>query len=139
MENTFENFELGTLKLPNKEIKFDQIEWTKHPVFQGVELKHIITGNETDGQYSYHLVRIEPGKSIKNHVHEKQIETHEVIAGDGYCINNGKKLYYKSGTISIFDMNTPHEVTSGENGLYMFAKFSQHNFLKYDKNLFVIF
>ena len=58
MENTFENFELGTLKLPNKEIKFDQIEWTKHPVFQGVELKHIITGNETDGQYSYHLVRI---------------------------------------------------------------------------------
>ena len=122
-KNTFENFENGILKLPSHEIKFADIEWTKHPAFQGVELKHIVTGDETNGQYSYHLVRIHPGKSIKNHVHQKQIETHEVIAGNGYCINNGTKLDYTSGTISIFDMNTPHEVTAGENGLYRFAKF----------------
>lgn len=122
-ENTFENFNKGTLKLPDREIKFENIEWSKHPAFEGVELKHIVTANETDGKYSYHLVRIAPGKSIKNHVHEKQIETHEVIAGSGYCINDGKKLDYKSGTISIFPMNVQHEVTAGEEGLYLFAKF----------------
>lgn len=27
-------------------------------VFEGVELKHIITSKDTNGEYSYHLVRI---------------------------------------------------------------------------------
>ena len=36
--------------------------------------------------YSYHLVRIAPGKSILDHIHDPQLETHEVISGKGTCI-----------------------------------------------------
>ena len=89
----------------------------------GVELKHILTSKETGGAYSYHLVRISPNCSIGEHIHETQLETHEVIAGGGACINNGTSIGYTPGIISIFPSNQPHTVKAGENGLYLFAKF----------------
>lgn len=39
----FEFFNSGQLRLPDKTISFANIDWSKHPVFEGVELKHIIT------------------------------------------------------------------------------------------------
>lgn len=122
-KEVFDAFNNGSLELPEKSIMFDQIEWSKHPTFEGVELKHIVTGNDTEGQFSYHLVRIAPGKAIKNHIHETQLETHEIIAGFGTCINDGKKLKYEAGVISIIPAKIPHEVVAGEDGLYLFAKF----------------
>lgn len=122
-KDVFEAFNNGRLVVPGKAVKFEQIEWTKHPVFEGVELKHIITGKDTEGQFSYHLVRIAPGKAIKNHIHETQLETHEVIAGAGVCINDGAEINYETGVISIMPAKVPHEVIAGEKGLYMFAKF----------------
>jgi len=119
----FEKFNDGNLRLPNKTISFSEIVWTKHPVFEGVELKHIIKGQDTDGRFSYHLVRIAPNKSIKNHIHENQLETHEVIAGKGECINDGVKISYEPGVISIMPAKVAHEVNAGAEGLYMFAKF----------------
>ena len=62
----FEKFNEGNLRLPNKEISFSEIAWSKHPVFEGVELKHIIKADDTNGQFSYHLVRIAPNKTIIN-------------------------------------------------------------------------
>lgn len=122
-KEVFEAFNNGRLALPRKVMEFGQIEWSKHPTFEGVELKHIITGKETDGQFSFHLVRIEPGKAIKNHVHETQLETHEVIAGTGICINDGEELKYEVGVISIMPAKVSHEVVAGKDGLYLFAKF----------------
>lgn len=119
----FEQFNEGSLRLPETSIAFSDITWSKHPAFEGVELKHIITAKDTDGQFSYHLVRIAPGKSIKNHIHETQLETHEVIAGSGTCINDGASLSYEPGVISIMPAKVPHEVNAGEDGLFLFAKF----------------
>lgn len=121
--NLFEAFNSGSLKLPTATVEFAEIPWAKHPTFDGVELKHIVTANATDGQFSYHLVRIAPGKSIQNHIHETQLETHEVIAGSGECINDGAKILYETGTISIMPAGVPHEVHAGTDGLYLFAKF----------------
>ena len=122
-KEVFEAFNIGNLSIPGKTINFDQIEWSKHPTFEGVELKHIITGKETEGRFSYHLVRIAPGKAIKNHIHETQLETHEVMAGAGVCINDGDELKYEVGVISIIPEKIPHEVQAGDDGLYLFAKF----------------
>lgn len=121
--DTFELFNNGKLALPEKEIGFAEIEWSKHPTFKGVELKHIITAKETEGKFSYHLVRIAPGCSIGNHIHETQLETHEVIKGSGKCVNAGSAISYESGTISIMQAGVPHEVVAGSEGLYLFAKF----------------
>ena len=123
-KNLFEKFnEGGKLLLPDATITFDAIPWSKHPAFEGVELKHIITSERTDGQFSYHLVRIAPNKKIGNHIHEKQLETHEVISGTGVCVNDGVELSYEAGVISIFPIGVPHEVIAGDDGLCLFAKF----------------
>ena len=123
-KNLFEKFnEGGKLLLPDATVTFDVIPWSKHPAFEGVELKHIITSERTDGQFSYHLVRIAPNKKIGNHIHEKQLETHEVISGTGVCVNDGVELSYEAGVISIFPISVPHEVIAGDDGLCLFAKF----------------
>ena len=119
----FETFNRGRLVLTDSEISFEQLDWAKHPTFEGVELKHIVTAKDTDGLFSYHLVRIAPEKAIGNHIHETQLETHEVIAGDGSCINNGVEIKYEPGVISIMPEKVPHEVMAGKDGLYLFAKF----------------
>jgi quercetin dioxygenase-like cupin family protein len=120
----FERFdEEGKLLLPDGRVDFADISWSRHPVFEGVELKHLITSKNTNGRFSYHLVRIAPNKSIGNHVHKEQLETHEVIAGSGVCINNAARLDYAPGAISIFPANLPHEVHAGSEGLFIFAKF----------------
>ena len=123
-KNLFEKFnEGGKLLLPDATVTFDAIPWSKHPAFEGVELKAIITSERTDGQFSYHLVRIAPNKKIGNHIHEKQLETHEVISGTGVCVNDGVELPYEAGVISIFPIGVPHEVIAGDDGLCLFAKF----------------
>ena len=123
-KNLFEKFnEGGKLLLQDATVTFDAIPWSKHPAFEGVELKHIITSERTDGQFSYHLVRIAPNKKIGSHIHEKQLETHEVISGTGVCVNDGVELPYETGVISIFPIGVPHEVIAGDDGLCLFAKF----------------
>ena len=123
-KNLFEKFnEGGKLLLKDATVTFDAIPWSKHPAFEGVELKHIITSERTDGEFSYHLVRIAPNKKIGNHIHENQLETHEVISGTGVCVNDGVELPYEAGIISIFPVGVPHEVIAGDDGLCLFAKF----------------
>lgn len=119
----FECFSQGSFCMPNEVTDFNQIEWTKHPKFEGVELKHILTGKHTEGQFSFHLVRIAENMKIGLHIHESQIETHEVIAGDGICFHDGKELTYEEGVITLFPKGIQHEVVAGNKGLFLFAKF----------------
>lgn len=121
--NTFETFNNGKLITPDATKDFINIPWREHPNFTGVALKHILTSEETNGAYSYHLVRIAPNCSIGEHIHETQLETHEVIAGNGTCINEGSAIAYEPGVISVFPAGILHEVNAGEDGLYLFAKF----------------
>jgi len=123
MKNLFEKFNYGNLSLPYKTKLFHSLEWCKHPTFEGVELKHIVTSEDTNGKFSYHLVKIAPNKEIGIHIHEKQLETHEVVYGSGICINDGEKIIYNVGTISIMKIGTEHKVIANDDGLYLFAKF----------------
>ena len=123
MKALFDKCDNGTFKSPYGEKNFEDLKWNLHPTFEGVELKHLLTAADTDGQFSYHLVRIAPNKSIGEHIHETQLETHEVIAGSGVCINEGIEIPYHSGVVTILKMATPHSVTASEEGLYLFAKF----------------
>ncbi len=120
----FEEFEKrGRLCLPEGAVPFEEVPWTRHQAFEGVELKHIVTARETGGQFSFHLVRVAPGKAIGMHVHQIQLETHEVIAGVGVCVSGGAELRYEPGAVSILPRGLPHEVRAGDKGLCLFAKF----------------
>ena len=121
--SVFEKFEKGKLYLENKEIDLKSINWSPHAKFAGVALKHIITAKDTKGEYSYHLVCIDPNKKIGLHIHETQLETHEVIAGYGVCKTSGHELVYVVGNIAVLPAGVEHELLAGEEGLYLFAKF----------------
>lgn len=123
MEKIFEKFNRGTLLLPQSKTSFEELEWHDHPTFEGVQLKHIVTSDVTGEGFSCHLVKIAPNQKIGNHIHEKQLELHEVVGGYGVCINDSAELKYESGVISIIQAGVPHEVTAGSDGLYLFAKF----------------
>lgn len=53
----------------------------------------------------------------------KQLETHEVIAGSGFCLRDGQKIAYEPGIICLLPAAAPHLVQAGPDGLYLFAKF----------------
>lgn len=113
-KNLFEKYnEGGKLLLPDATVTFDAIPWSKHPAFEGVELKAIITSEKTDGQFRYHLVRIAPDKKIGSHIHGKQLETHKVISGTGVCVNDGVELPYEAAVIFIFSIGIPHKAPQG--------------------------
>lgn len=122
-QDLLETFSQGALRLPHHHKEFSDIEWSPHPAFEGVALKHLITAEDTQGQFSYHLVRIAPHKSIKIHHHDLQLETHEVVAGSGVCVHDGVTVHYEPGIISIFQQKVKHEVNADADGLYLFAKF----------------
>ena len=119
----FAAFEAGKYIIPEREKDCSALPWNNHPKFKGVALKHLVTGGDSGGLFSYHLVRIEPNEAIGEHIHDPQLETHEVVAGSGVCLNGDCRIDYAPGTISLFKPRVNHSVRAGENGLLLFAKF----------------
>ena len=100
-----------------------QIEWNEHPKFKGVYLKHLVRGLATDGRLSCHLVRIDPNSVLDEHVHENQLELHEVIEGEGSFILADKETAYHPGRMGIIPQGVRHKVIAGKSGLVLLAKF----------------
>lgn len=121
--SVFEKFEKGKLFLSGQEVDFNSIPWSLHVKFEGVALKHLLTAKDTNGKFSYHLVRIAPQKRIGMHIHETQLETHEVAAGHGVCNTAEAELVYEVGSIAVLPAGIAHEILAGDDGLFLFAKF----------------
>lgn len=123
MENIFEKFDHGVLALPQGGRLLSEAQWAAHPDFEGVELKALVTGADTGGKFSCHLVRIAPGRQIGEHTHVRQAELHEVMGGSGVCVNGGSEICYECGVLSVIGEGVVHSVTAGDCGLLLFAKF----------------
>ncbi len=99
------------------------LPWNAHPAFAGVAIKHLVTGADTDGALSCHLVRVAPGMRLASHIHEGQSELHEVVAGSGAAAMGGDSAEYRPGVVAVIPRGLVHEVTAGDEGLWLFAKF----------------
>lgn len=102
----------------------DQLPWIPSPKFDGVAMRNLLTGAGTEGRLSAHLVRIEPGKAIGEHVHEGSLEVHEILEGSGVGILPGDRREYRAGVVSLIPQGVLHEVRAGEEGLLLLAKFA---------------
>jgi quercetin dioxygenase-like cupin family protein len=120
MKQLFENESIFTHEARTE---IENLPWNASPVFKGVYLKHLIKGDETEGQLSCHLVKIEPGCSIGLHNHAGKSELHEVVSGTGICNIENMEIHYKSGIISLIPADINHEVHAGKEGLFLLAKF----------------
>ena len=117
------SFNAGNLYLLAKHENNEAKPWNAHPKFRGVYLKNIITGNQTEGVFSAHIVKIEESCSIGEHTHDDNTELHEIINGTGTCMIGNKEVSYTPGDCAIIPKRTLHKVVAGENGLYLLAKF----------------
>lgn len=124
MEKIFEKFDNGTVYGITNEMAADKLSWNAHPTFTGVFLKHLITGEQTNGNLSCHLVKVNPGCCIDTHIHNGKLELHEVVEGYGYCTIGERKLNYIPGTLAVIPADISHKVEAGSNGIYLLAKFS---------------
>lgn len=115
-------FNDGKVVYQNREIDIEKLEWNKN-ANKGVYLKHIVKGEDTDGKFSCHIVKIEAGCEIGQHIHENNWELHEVITGEGKCFLEDKKVGYSVGTLSVIPQGMKHKVMAINGELYLFAKF----------------
>lgn len=123
MTDLASGFEMGNLYLAANNEENGTKPWNAHPTFKGVYLKHILTGSKTNGTLSTHLVKIDNGCIIGEHMHEGKTELHEVIAGSGSCIIGDMEVTYNPGDSALIPGDTPHKVLAGETGLFLLAKF----------------
>lgn len=117
------NFEKGNTYLTTTTVSNNEKQWNPHPTFPGVSLKHLISGEQTANRFSSHIVRIEPGCILDEHIHEGKTELHEIIEGSGVCLLNETEIHYLPGDCAVIPDDTKHKVTAGENGLTIYAKF----------------
>ncbi|WP_319470712.1 cupin domain-containing protein [uncultured Pseudodesulfovibrio sp.] len=123
MKNIFTALNTGVVAKHDADIPACDREWNSHPVFEGVALKHLVVGADTDGRFSAHLVRLEPGAGIGDHVHESNWELHEIASGSGHCVLDGKRIAYEAGVAAVMPEGMNHSVQAGDDGLNILAKF----------------
>ena len=122
--NNKNHFENGTICTISDIVNLQDIDFILHPELKGVSLKHLVTGTMTNNRISCHLVKVEPFCILDTHVHENNLEIHEIISGDGTCYIAENKVSYHIGTVGVIPENIPHRVEAGEHGLYILAKFT---------------
>ena len=122
--NTGLSFENGFVITKDDITNAAQIDFTPHAKFKGVYLKHLVTSDMTGGQVSSHLVKVEPNCVLDHHIHENNLEIHEVIAGSAKALVGEQEVDYLPGTIGVLPAKVPHKITAGEEGVYILAKFT---------------
>ena len=118
-----QSIQQGQIFTMGQTLTVQDLPWHDHPAFQGVALRHLITGKQTDGKFSSHLVRVKSGCKIGDHIHEGKWELHEVICGQGNCRIEAAEIPYAKGVTAVIPADLPHSVKAAETDLYLLAKF----------------
>lgn len=117
-------FEIGAIITNSTLGSAKKADFVAHKSFQGVSLKLLVGGEQTDHAVSMHLVRVEPHCCLEAHEHPLNLEIHKVVGGDGFVVIGNNSEKYQTGSIGVIPMGVSHKVTAGENGLYILATFS---------------
>jgi quercetin dioxygenase-like cupin family protein len=118
-----ELFEQGALLYPDLEVRADEKPWYAPPVWNGVFLKDLVTGQETGGAFSYHLVRVRPNCEVADHDHETQWEWNVVLGGTGSFLIGGKEIPVTPGQTFVTPPRHHHTVSAGDSDLSLLAIF----------------
>jgi len=115
----------GSLATPDQDTDLCALPWNAHPHYRGVSLKHLITGASTGGALSAHLVRVEAGCCLEEHIHADRLELHEVVRGAGRCALAERTMRYEPGACGLIPAGVAHSVRAdAEEDLYILAKFA---------------
>jgi quercetin dioxygenase-like cupin family protein len=115
--------EQGIIFTSHQNFEMEETPWNKHATFPGVYLKHLVKGDQTDGKFSCHLVKVEAGCELGEHIHANNWEIHEIVSGNAIGFLEGVEMTYTPGTTAIIPAGSKHRVVAGDRDLYIRAKF----------------
>lgn len=118
----YEMFAEGLLYKEDVQECFADKAWNPHPAYNGVCIKQLVA-EAGEKKVRLLLVKVDPGCEMLAHVHENEMEIHQVIGGSGCFDNVGVKREYKPGMISVIPCNSMHAVKAGAEGLHILAIF----------------
>ena len=118
-----ERFGNSSIYFPNSQEQNIRKQWYAHPSFEGVSIKNLIEGNQTNGIFSSHLVKVNPGCSLMRHRHKSNLELHEVVEGSATVMLGDRTLQYEAGDCAVIPKDMEHSVTANDKELYLLAKF----------------
>ncbi|MDD4137554.1 MAG: cupin domain-containing protein [Methanoregula sp.] len=118
-----EIFEQGVVVFPNAETEANAKPWYSLPGCKGVFLKDLVTGKETGGKFSYHLVRVWKDSEVADHDHETQWEWNLIVSGKGTFIIGDKEVTIAPGQTFVTPPKNHHTVSAGHEDLSLLALF----------------
>jgi len=99
--------------------------FVKHPVNEGVFMKHFFSKDETDGQLNNVEVNIVSGFQIVPHVHDNAGEFFYVVDGIGEFLDDTQWISIKKGDAFQAPMGKTHAIkNTGRETLVLFSTFS---------------
>ncbi len=113
----------GKISFLDSDVDTGSLEWNAHPAFRGVFLKHLVKGDTTNNKFSCHLVKIEAGCEIGEHVHKSNWELHEPIESTGRGFIKEKEIRYEKGVSAVIPEGVKHKVVADNEDLYLLTKF----------------
>jgi quercetin dioxygenase-like cupin family protein len=113
----------GLIIVGGREIAVKGLPWNAHAKYQGTFVKDLVTGKDTGGSFSCHIIRMDAGSVIADHVHDGKNELNEVIGGSGMGILEGVQTPFEPGVVIVIPGGKSHSLTAGREGLYFLAKF----------------
>jgi mannose-6-phosphate isomerase-like protein (cupin superfamily) len=123
LKHNTEIFEQGSVFFPGSETEANTKPWYSHPAWKGVFLKDLVTGKETGGKFSYHLVRVWKDSEVMDHDHETQWEWNMVISGKGVFVIGDKEVAIQPGQTFVTPPKNHHTVSAGHEDLSLLALF----------------
>ncbi|RXE56393.1 cupin [Methanoculleus taiwanensis] len=122
-KNVLDIFDQGVVFLPDLEIMSAEKPWYPHPEWKGVFLKDLVTGKETGGAFSYHLVRVWKNHEVMDHNHETQWEWNRIIDGTGVFLFEDKEIPLADGQTFVTPPGVRHAVSAHHEDLSLLAVF----------------
>ena len=119
-----EMFEQGAVLFPDFETIAAEIPWSRHSKWDGVFLKDLVTGKETDGKLSYHLVKILKDCEVGDHDHATMWEWNLIIRGNGIFVLGDKEVTIDPGQTVVTPPGIHHIVSAGDDDLVLLAVFT---------------
>jgi len=118
-----EIFEQGAVLFPRMEIEANAKPWYSLPGSKGVFLKDLVTGKETGGKFSYHLVRVWKDSEVPDHEHETQYEWNLIISGKGVFVIGDREVTIAPGQTYVTPPKNHHTVCATGEDLSLLALF----------------
>jgi quercetin dioxygenase-like cupin family protein len=113
----------GTLFFADRTEEIEKMPWIPHPKFKGAFMKHLVKGADNDNLASCHLVRVDPGFQLDDHIHANEWEYHHILEGQGTGYLDGREMAYKQGKMAVIPKGVNHKVVAGREGIVILATF----------------